>query len=68
MALTQVDSTDYTTKFDCIVEKLLVLTKRKKNSETKLINNYLYDLNNLDYRYLTNLNNDVSLNNLIHCN
>lgn len=62
MALTQVDSTDYTTKFDCIVEKLLVLTKRKKNSETKLINNYLYDLNNLDYRYLTSLNNDVSLN------
>lgn len=62
MALTQVNSTDYTTKFDCIVEKLLVLTKRKKNSETKLINNYLYDLNNLDYRYLTSLNNDVSLN------
>ncbi|XP_050474529.1 HEAT repeat-containing protein 6 isoform X1 [Bombus huntii] len=59
MALTQVDSTDYTTKFDCIVEKLLVLTKRKKNSETKLINNYLYDLNNLDYRYLTSLNNDT---------
>lgn len=62
MALTQVDSTDYITKFDCIVEKLLVLTKRKKNSETKLINNCLYDLNNLDYRYLTGLNNDVSLN------
>lgn len=62
MALTQVDSTDYITKFDCIVEKLLVLTKRRKDNETKLINNYLYDLNNLDYRYLTSLNNDVSLN------
>lgn len=58
MALTNIDYTNYTTKFDYIVEKLLVLTK---NYEIKLINNYLCVLNNLDYRYLTNLNNDVSL-------
>lgn len=58
MALTNIDYTNYTTKFDYIVEKLLVLTK---NYEMKLINNYLCVLNNLDYRYLTNLNNDVSL-------
>lgn len=59
MALT--DSTNHISKFDCIVEKLVILTK-KKIDETKLINNYLCDLNNLDYRYLTGLNNDVSSN------
>lgn len=63
MALTNIDYTNYTTKFNYIVEKLLVLTK---NYETKLINNYLCVLNNLDYRYLTDLNNDVSL--IIQCN
>ncbi|XP_043789120.1 HEAT repeat-containing protein 6 [Apis laboriosa] len=55
MALTNIDYTNYTSKFNYIVEKLLVLTK---NYETKLINNYLCVLNNLDYRYLTDLNND----------
>ncbi|OAD62956.1 hypothetical protein WN48_06774, partial [Eufriesea mexicana] len=58
MALTYINYTNYTTKFDIVVEKLLVLTK-KKNDETKLINTYLCDLNNFDYRYLTILNNDA---------
>ncbi|XP_016907318.1 HEAT repeat-containing protein 6 isoform X2 [Apis cerana] len=55
MTLTNINHTNYATKFNYIVEKLLVLTK---NYETKLINNYLCVLNNLDYRYLTDLNND----------
>lgn len=38
MTLTNIDHTNYTIKFNYIVEKLLVLTK---NYETKLINNYL---------------------------
>ncbi|CAD1470197.1 unnamed protein product [Heterotrigona itama] len=58
MALAQADSTNYISKFDGIVEKLVILTK-KKIDETKLINNYLCDLNNLDYRYLTGLNNET---------
>ncbi|KOX71652.1 hypothetical protein WN51_03766 [Melipona quadrifasciata] len=58
MALAHADSTNHISKFDCIVEKLVILTK-KKIDETKLINNYLCDLNNLDYRYLTGLNNDA---------
>lgn len=57
MTLTNINHINYATKFNYIVEKLLVLTK---NYETKLINNYLCVLNNLDYRYLTDLNNDVS--------
>ncbi|XP_034188808.2 HEAT repeat-containing protein 6 isoform X2 [Osmia lignaria lignaria] len=52
MALVQADYPNNTTKFDLIVEKLVALTK-KKNNETKLINNYICNLNELDYRYIT---------------
>lgn len=59
MAAIHVDYPNCSTKFDFIVEKLLLLTK-KKNDETKLIKNYLCDLNDLDYRYVSILNDDVS--------
>lgn len=59
MALVQTDYPNNTTKFDLIVEKLVVLTK-KKNNETKLINNYICNLNELDYRYITVSHDNVS--------
>ncbi|XP_076755299.1 HEAT repeat-containing protein 6 isoform X1 [Xylocopa sonorina] len=58
MASSNIDCLNYTTKFDFTVEKLLVLTKKSEN-ETKLINGHLCNLNDLDYRYVTILNNDV---------
>ncbi|CAK9829766.1 HEAT repeat-containing protein 6 [Anthophora retusa] len=58
MASMPINYSNYTIKFDLITEKLLILTK-KKNDETNLINNYLCELNDLDYRYLTILNHDA---------
>lgn len=59
MASTYTDYPNDTTKFNFITEKLFTLSKKRSN-ETKLINNYLCDLNKLDYRYVTISNNDVS--------
>ncbi|KOC64575.1 hypothetical protein WH47_12039 [Habropoda laboriosa] len=58
MASMHIDYPNYTIKFDFIIEKLLILTKKRYN-ETNLINNYLCELNDLDYRYVTISNNDV---------
>ncbi|XP_031835218.2 HEAT repeat-containing protein 6 isoform X1 [Nomia melanderi] len=58
MASTHIDYLNSTIRFDFIIEKLLLLTNGKHN-ETKLINNYLCDLNRLDYRFITNVNNDI---------
>lgn len=49
---------DTTTKFSSIVERLLLLTSSKL-SDKKQINAYLNNLNELDYRCLTIINNDV---------
>lgn len=59
MSLMYTDYTNDATKFNFVAESVLALIK-KKNNEVKLINNYLCDLNKLDYRYVTVLNNDVS--------
>ncbi|XP_076678857.1 HEAT repeat-containing protein 6 isoform X1 [Andrena cerasifolii] len=58
MASTYTDYPNDTTKFNFITEKLFTLSKKRSN-ETKLINNYLCDLNKLDYRYVTISNNDM---------
>ncbi|XP_003705551.3 HEAT repeat-containing protein 6 [Megachile rotundata] len=52
MALTQADYPNNAAKFDLAIEKLIALTKKEDN-KTKLINNYLCNLNELDYRYIT---------------
>lgn len=49
---------DTTTKFCSIIEKLLSLTNSKLSNK-KQINAYLSDLNELDYRCLNIINNDV---------
>lgn len=59
MASTYTDYPNNTAKFNFITEKLLILTQRRSN-DTKLINNYLCELNKLDYRYINILNNEVS--------
>ncbi|XP_076662618.1 HEAT repeat-containing protein 6 isoform X1 [Halictus rubicundus] len=58
MATSHADYPNSTDKFDFITEKLLMLTKKKQN-EIKLVNNYLCDLNKLDYRFVTSFNNDI---------
>ncbi|XP_043250124.1 HEAT repeat-containing protein 6 isoform X1 [Colletes gigas] len=57
MALTYTNYPNNTAEFNFITEKLLILTQIKSN-DTKLINNYLCELNKLDFRYVTILNND----------
>lgn len=49
---------DTTVKFFSIIERLLSLTSSKL-SDKKQINAYLNDLNELDYRCLNIINNDV---------
>lgn len=49
---------DTTTKFSSIIERLLSLTSSKL-SDKKQINACLNDLNELDYRCLNIINNDV---------
>lgn len=49
---------DTTTQFSSIIEKLLSLTSTKC-SDKKQINACLHDLNELDFRYLNIVNNDV---------
>ncbi|XP_076236061.1 HEAT repeat-containing protein 6 isoform X2 [Calliopsis andreniformis] len=58
MTSTYSDYSNDITKFTCITEKLLALTKTKSH-ETKLISNYLCDLNKLDYRFVSLLNDNV---------
>lgn len=50
---------DVTTQFLSIVDRLLLLTSTKL-SDKKQINACLNDLNELDYRWLDDVNNDVS--------
>lgn len=49
---------DTTTQFFSLIERLLSLTSTKL-SDKKQINAYLNDLNELDYRCLDIVNNDV---------
>lgn len=49
---------DTSTKFFSIIERLLSLTSSKLSNK-KQINAYLSDLNELDYRCLNIINNDV---------
>ncbi|XP_053979487.1 HEAT repeat-containing protein 6 [Hylaeus volcanicus] len=55
MASTYNDYPNNTANFNFITEKLFILTQKKSN-DTKLINTYLCELNKLDYRYVTVLN------------
>ncbi|XP_078038753.1 HEAT repeat-containing protein 6 isoform X2 [Augochlora pura] len=57
MASSHANYSNSTSDFDFIIEKLLILANRKHN-EIKLINNYLCELNKLDYCFLTSSNND----------
>ncbi|XP_076381767.1 HEAT repeat-containing protein 6 isoform X2 [Megalopta genalis] len=57
MASSHTDYLNFTSNFDFITEKLHILLNGKHN-EIKLINNYLCDLNKLDYRFVTSSNSD----------